>query len=156
MPCAHQLISAVSQAVPLNLPFAIRRLAQTNALRPPSSILDSPSAASRSDLIRPYPTLQIFRPSSTGSQSQRNSVPRRWWNWSRCDQSAGQRSALPVVALAEMGGPAESFASPKTWPCVTCPLRGQTESQRNSVHQSNPRVRLFHWPSSAFDSKLGA
>jgi 2,4-dienoyl-CoA reductase-like NADH-dependent reductase (Old Yellow Enzyme family) len=53
----------------------------------------------------------------------------RWWHWSRYDRSAAQRSV----------GAAEVVRLPKVWPCAMCPLCGQTESQRNSVH---PGARL--------------
>jgi hypothetical protein len=47
------------------------------------------------------------------TESQRNSVHQAWWHWSRCGQSAAQRSVLPVVALAEMGGAAEVVRVPQ-------------------------------------------
>jgi hypothetical protein len=47
-----------------------------------------------------------------------------WWQFSRCGHSDDQRSA----------GAAESFVRLQFGHALRCPLRGQTESRRNSVH----------------------
>ena len=53
-----------------------------------------------------------------------------WWQFSRCENSAAQRRGGGIIRV------------PKVWPCAKCPLRGQTESQRNSVHQPC-RITIF-------------
>jgi len=66
------------------------------------------------------------------------------WQFPRSENSGAQRSA----------GAAESVADLRPDHAPRCPLRGQTESQRNSVHQTAPYRHLFYQAAGMLDATL--
>jgi hypothetical protein len=95
---------------------------------------------SRSEGVKKLPRSQKQRNALVGNQVFAKTIFRSFRFFHTFSATLSARPVVELVALRPVRRPAQrrggGIARARSdWPCAMCPLRGQIESQRDSIHQ---------------------